>query len=265
MDDQYRFEDFGFSCEPGYEDPLMPNFERKTLAIPGRTGLWDFGVEVREKPFAYPLRIMERFHDKMQQKFNELVDFLLDENGQPRNIKMVRDYEPDKYYTVQISASTIPERLEEEGNFVFQVVAFDPIKYASANQYDPENESSYGAVVEGEYYSNPIMFDWTYNRHYSGIHNYSRYKTFLAVEIIGTVTDPSVTNLVDNQVLTLPSIVNGKIEVKPKTFEIIKDGVSTLLGTNNNFLTVQPGEVGFLFNGENPNATVKYKWLHEFR
>lgn len=128
MEDKYRFEDFGFFCEPGYEDPLTPNFERKTLSIPGRVGVWDFGVEIRERPLAYPLKIMDRLHGRMEYQFNLFKDFWFDAYGQPREVKIVRDIEPDKFYMVKLSAPLLPQRLEEEGNFTLPLVANYPYK-----------------------------------------------------------------------------------------------------------------------------------------
>jgi len=122
--------EFGFEVEPGYEDPITPNMDRKTIAIPGRSGLWDFGTEIREKPFAFPLKIHDRFHDEMQSAYNRLVAFLFDEFGKPRLIKMVREYEPDKFYMVKVVTQMIPERLAEDGNLILPLVADVPYKYS---------------------------------------------------------------------------------------------------------------------------------------
>lgn len=128
MDDEYRFEDFGFICELGNEDPLTPIFERKTLAIPGKVGVWDFGVEIREKHFSFPLRIFEKFWPEREHKFNEFKNFWFDEFGQPREVKMVRDYEPDKFYMVKIVEQILPERLDDEGVFTLPLIANYPYK-----------------------------------------------------------------------------------------------------------------------------------------
>lgn len=88
--------------------------------------------------------------------------------------------------------------------------------------------------------------------------------TDFIIEISGTVTNPSVTNLVNNQKLTLPSISSGKLIIDGKRFVVIKNDQDILDGSNYNFFHIQPGEVGFLFEGDSPNAAVTYKWLHKF-
>lgn len=265
--DGKNISEFGFEVEPGHEDPITPNMERKTIAIPGRAGLWDFGTEIREKPFSFPIKIMDRFHDNMQQAYNELVAFLFDQYGQPREIKMVREYEPDKFYMVKVVQQMIPERLTDEGTLVLPLVADEGYKFALANEYDPKENYVYDQDYQydiGLMYDNPTSFQWIYDRHYSGINNYSSLNTDFMIEINGTVSNPSVTNLVTNQKLTLPSISNGKLVIDGKRFVVIKSGQDILEGSNYNFFHIQPGEVGFLFEGENPNATVTYRWLHKF-
>ncbi|MYL56333.1 hypothetical protein GLW20_02310 [Virgibacillus halodenitrificans] len=264
MEDKYRFEDFGFDCEPGNEDPITPEFEHKTLKIPKRPGLWNFGSEIKEKVFGYNLKIMDRFYEDRQRRFNELVAFLFDAYGQPRDIKVVRDYESDKHYIAKLNQSLNPTWDEEEGSLSIVFIAEDPYKYALANQYDPVDDIMYGEVTDNDYYANPQSFDWIYSKHYSAINNYSSIVTDFMIEIEGTVNNPQITNLINNKTLTLPSINNGKLEVNGKRFVVFKNGQDILTGFNYNFFDIQPGEVGFLFEGGNPNAKVTYKWLHKY-
>lgn len=264
LDDEYRLEDFGLYLEEGHDHPPVPNFNNKTIHIPGRPGSWDFGSEIREKPFNWPLGTQGRDRVILQRQLNDFVAFLFDEYGQPREFKLVYDYEPDKYYMVKVREQFNPERVRPFARFSLPLVANDGLKYASANEYDPKKDVYYGEVEDGDYYDNPKSFEWIYSKHYSGINNYSNLVTDFMIDIEGTVTNPQITNLVNDQTLTLPSIQNGKLSIDGKRFVVFKDGVDILEGSNYNFFQIQPGEVGFLFEGDNPNATVTYKWLHQF-
>lgn len=264
MDDKYRFEDFGLIPGLGYEHPATPTFQRRTMHIPGRSGEWDFGTEILSKPLSFPLTTNNTDSYEMEQRLENFVAFLFDAYGQPREIKIVYDSLPDKFYMVKVSDSFSPARVRPFSIFTLPFVAFDPYKYASMNQYDPDHDIYYGQVQPGDYYDNPQSFNWIYERHYSGINNYSSLVTDLMIDIQGTVTNPSVTNLNTNQTLTLPDINNGRLVIDGKRFVVIKDGQEILDGSNYNFFHIQPGEVGFLFEGENPDATVTYRWLHKF-
>ena len=264
FDDKYTPEDFGLIALLDHEHPMTPEFERKTMHVPVRSGQWDFGSEIKAKTFNLPLGLKDIDRIRLQQKLNSFVAFLHDEFGQQREIKMTFDYEPDKFYMVKLASAITPERLINFSRFILPFVADDGYKFATANQYDPELAIYYGQVEPGDYYDNPQSFKWQYERHYSGINNYSSLNADFAIEIVGTVTNPSVTNLNTNQTLTLPSINNGKIVIDGKRFVVIKDGQDILEGSNYNFFHIQPGEVGFLFEGENPSAIVNYRWLHKF-
>jgi Phage tail protein len=264
MDGQYRFEDFGFNCEPGNEDPLTPNIQRKTLTIPGRAGVWDFGVEIGEKPFTYPLRIMDRFHTEIQKKFEELVAFFFDQYGQPREIKIERDYAPGKTYTVKLAQTIVPNRSVEEADFVVTLVANDPYAYASSNVYDSLDPVEYGAVGENDYYPNTTSFNWIYQKQYSGLYNYSSLITPLKITINGTVTKPNIRNKHTGEVISLPSISNEQLEINTKDFTVKRNGLNLLTEYSGKFINLQPKENSLLFQGENPNCTVVYEWEHKF-
>lgn len=161
LDDKYRFEDWGLIIEEGHEHPAMPNFERKTIAIPGRAGLWDFGTETREKPFNLPIASLyanKKDQSRLQQKLNDFVAFLFDEFGQPREIKLVYDYEPDKFYTVKISDSFTPERIRPFAKFVLPFVAYDPYKY-SKEEHEEESKWNTDDILWG---STKVTFEDDY-------------------------------------------------------------------------------------------------------
>lgn len=148
--DGKHISEFGFEVEPGHDDPITPNFEHKTLAIPGKAGLWYFGSEIKERPFGFPIVIHDRFHDNMQRAYNRLVAFLFDPFGKPREIKIVREYEPDKFIKARVLQQMLPERLTEEGKVVLPFIAYDPYKYS--NVY--ADEVTWGSEV--------ITFEYNY-------------------------------------------------------------------------------------------------------
>src|SRR5690606_14011735 len=67
----------------------------------------------------------------MQRAYNRLVAFLFDPFGKPREIKIVREYEPDKFIKARVLQQMLPERLTEEGKVVLPFIAYDPYKYSN--------------------------------------------------------------------------------------------------------------------------------------
>jgi len=138
LDDKFRVEDFGLYIEEGHDHPPTPIFERKTMHIPGKEGVWDFGTEIKEKYLNLPLATQGRDRAELQRRLNAFVAFLFDEYGKPREIKLVYDYEPDKFYMVKVSEQFSPERIRPFARFIFPLVANEGCKFASANEYDPK-------------------------------------------------------------------------------------------------------------------------------
>lgn len=259
--DDKPIEDFGFIVEPGQEDPITPNFERKTLAIPGRPGLWDFGEEIREKSFSFSLRIIERFYDRMQSAFNELVAFLFDEYGKPRVIKIIRDYEPDKFIMAKVMQQLIPQRLDEEGTLTLPFVAYDPYKYS--NVY--ADEVSWGSEV--------ITFEYNYLLGREGLSGSVKVTgpQTLSIPVDGLAVQPifeingTANNLTVNTngySFTLPNFNNTNWEIDFKKYLVFKNGQETMLDIRDFYL--MPGNNQVNIEGSNIDINLRIKYRDKF-
>jgi phage-related protein len=255
MDDKYRFEDFGFFCEPGNEDSLMPSFERKTLAIPGRLGTWDFGVEIGEKPFSFPLKIIERYHTQMQRHFNEFVAFLLDPYGKPREIKVVRDYEPDKHYMVKVSASILPERLEEEGTFTIGFIASDPLKYGNVENHEI-NWDSQTVTFDDSYSIDTVYVDEMLITSPQTVETTVNGKAITPTILIsGSGADVVIE--ANGKSLSLGTFSNSEITVDGKVFTIFKDGIEEFI--TGDIFNLLPGKNQVIISGSNLNFNLSIR------
>lgn len=258
MDDKYRFEDFGFECEPGNEDPLNPNMERKTLAIPGRPGVWDFGSEIREKLFSFPLRILERFHSDMQYKFNEFIAFWFDAFGQPREVKVVRDYEPDKFYLVKIVSQISPERLTEEGAFVLPLVANNPNKQFIAQS----DEITWDSDI-------PIMSDitWLYGTNEIEIKQPQTIEVqndgnlIVRPKILISGTADSLTLTLNGESFSFGQI-SQPIEINCESYMVFVNGIESISAMTGKldklFLTPGTNKIGIQGSGLNLKMTFQF-------
>lgn len=263
MDDTFRFEDFGFFCELGNIDPITPSFQRRTATIPGKAGAWDFGVEIGEKPVSFPLKTVELIPTRMQQKFNQFVYFLLNEKGQPRDIKVVFDYDPNKYRMMKLAQQIIPERLMDEGIIELTLIASDPYAYMPNDTFDPIETYLYNTGLDyntGLQYKNPKGFTWKSTRQITGVYNYLHYRTPLSLTIEGSVISPHITNRTTGQTLALPTLKNEKLEIDGKGYSLIRNRQYSLQGLFGDFIDLNGGPNDLLFHGGDPNAVVTYTW-----
>ncbi|KXY80138.1 phage tail domain-containing protein [Bacillus cereus group sp. MYBK12-2] len=242
LDDKYRIEDFGFEFQPGYDDPLTPSFSRKTYSLPGVEGVIPFGTEVKEKHFAYPLMIMERFHIEMQRKFERFTDFFFDQYGNPRQVKMVRDYAPSKFYYVELAQQITPDRLPEDGKFTLPLVAYDPRAYSVVNSND---KITWGSKIP---FATPITFG-----HKPSQYNVTSPQT-LVINNIGTlVVRPvieifgrakSLTIRINGALFTFGDLTNGIVVIDAERYTVMKNGKNYLYEMKGNIevLKMNPGE-----------------------
>ncbi|MGX7627635.1 phage tail domain-containing protein [Bacillus thuringiensis] len=265
LDDKYRFENFGFMCLPGYDDSITPIFDRKTYSIPGVEGVIPFGTEVKEKPFSYPLMIMERFHIEMQRKFEKFTDFFFDQYGNPRKVKMVRDYDPSKFYYVELAQQITPDRLAEDGKFVLPLVAYDPRAYSIV---DSTKEIHWNDPIP--WMSDiPISFkktSYTINSPQSiSVNNYGSMVVRPVVEIKGSAENFTLT--LNGERFSLGTFTNSTFVLDAKHYTAIKNGQNFLFQMQGNLekLELMTGDNSVNIGGSNLVLNITFNFRAKYK
>ncbi|OFD61431.1 phage tail domain-containing protein [Bacillus mycoides] len=267
MDDKYRFEDFGFDCEPGYEDSITPVFDRKTYSIPGIEGVVPFGTEIKETHFSYPLKIMERFHIEMQLKFERFASFFFDEYGNPREIKMVRDYDPSKYYFVEVSQQLLPDRLPEDGSLVIPLIAYDPRAYSLVKSTDKITWGTripFTTKIPFSYRSGQSVYDVNVSQNLI-VNNIGSLVVRPIVEIIGTAT--ALTLTINGESFSFGDLNNEKLLIDTVTYTVVKNGKNHLFSTVGNLekLELFPGKNTARIGGTNMNVKIAFNFRGKYK
>lgn len=261
MDDKYRISDFGLYVEEGHNHPATPNFQRKTMHIPGKAGEWDFGTEIRSKSLDIPLATQAWDRVKLQQSLNSFVAFLFDPFGKPREIKIVYDYEPDKFYMVKVSDSFSPERVRPFARFILPLVASKPYKYS--NSFADE-------VLWG---SETITFEYNYllgHESLGGSVKITNPQTFdlsvegLAIqpmfEISGTANNLTIS--CSEYSFTLPNFTNTSWEIDFEKYLVYKNGQETMIEIRDFYLI--PGNNQVRITGSNINIDIRIKYRDKY-
>jgi|SRR5699024_9151502 len=264
LDDNYRLEDFGLIAEIGHGNPITPKIENKTIPIPGRAGLWDFGSEIKEKQISLPVACVGEDRIILQQNLNDFVAFLCDEYGKPRDMKVVFDYEPDKFYTAKLAGQLEPERIIHLGRFALELVANDPYKYSRL--YGDE-------VVWG---SEEVTFQWHYLLGHDGDGASSGFKFTSAktinVDVYGLAVQPvfeiegTANNLkvtCGKYSFTLSNFTNAKWVIDFEKYIVYKNGQEQLLEGINDFY-LMPGSNAVKVTGNNLNIDMKIKFRDKY-
>lgn len=259
---------FGLYLRQGHVHPT-PETRDKTMQVPGMHGSWDYGADLGNRNFIFPLAFREKNNVDLQKRIRDFTAFLLDSEGKPRTIKLELDYEPNTFYYVRYSGQFSPERLFGKGKFDLPLTAFDPFAYAEIDSFDPDEDYFYDTGLlydSGLMYDNTTEFQWIYIKHYSGIYNYSNRKVPLNLTISGVVTNPKITNQTTGETMSLPSLTSSTdvLEIDSDKYTVKLNGKNTLKNISGVFLFLVSGENSLLFEGDSPNATVTYRWKHKF-
>lgn len=128
-----RWEDFGLIVVMDHVNPSQADFDYSTLHIPGLSGVLDYGTEIKEKSgITVPLNGLKKSEIEITGTLNAINKFFFDEFKQPRFIKTVFDYEPNKYVWLKIASNFSLSRKTVIREFSIHFVQHDDNKYSIA-------------------------------------------------------------------------------------------------------------------------------------
>lgn len=255
--DGYKLEHFGLVCE-SQTNPSTPTFENKTLSIPGRPGLYNFGTEIKEKTFEFQVGTLDKNKTLLQYKLREFTSFLLNEYGEPREVKLSYEYEPDVYYNAFLSAQINPERVLRTGKFTLMMVAYDP--YAYSIVYSDE-------ILWG---NNVITFQSHYKLGHNGSDGLKAINSPTALNIYndGLVNKPvieisgSATNLVisaNGYSINLGTFTNAEWLIDCDKYLVLKNGANAFGSVMLREFMLLQGNNQVNISGSNINIAVRIK------
>ncbi|OJD90267.1 hypothetical protein A9485_08515 [Bacillus cereus] len=262
----------GLALLPGFQHPAAPPIRDYTVSIPGRPGAYYFGSDIDPLQFNLPLIIKpQEDRYKLAATIRKMVSVFIDSYGKPKQVKLIYDYEPDKYYLVRYSGSMPIDRYFRMGKFELPLVAYDPYAYANPDAYDAKAKQEYdkGLVYNsGIVYPNTTGFQWVYPTHYSGVQNHSHYEAPFKLIIKGRCKNPKITNLNSGVWIQITETFNDndQLIIDAKTWTVVKNGNTNLLTKfKGDFIQLTEGENGFMFESETmPSAQVTFDWNHLF-
>lgn len=272
--DGKTLDELGLALLEDHQHPVAPPTRDYTVSIPGMDGEHDFGADLGPLPFTLSLLVKPQPNRTLlAAKVRDVMKVFFDAYGKPKTMKLIYDYEPDKYYNVRYSGSLDPSRFKTMAKLVFPVTAFDPWAYALSTAYDKDLQYDSGVQYDqGLIYPNPTSFNWLYPQHYSGVYNYSQFITPLKLIIKGACINPKITNLNTGNWIQISDtfVSTDELIIDSKTFTVVKNGTINLLGkyTSNvkEFVQLIEGDNGFMFESDStPNAVVIFDWQHKFR
>lgn len=262
MDDSYKFSDFGFIELTGNEEPLTPEYDNKQVKIPGRVGYWDFGNEINSKSFPVNIGMSRKIPQNKEIKLDRLKNFLTDDFGNPRLIKFVFSYAPDKFMYAKLGVRIPINRVIIGQELQLNFIADDPSKYA---RFLPE-EITWGSKVID--FTFPYRFGLGRNGEGGLVDEQVTTPQIISVTAEGLAVKPililegsgtnvSISN--NESVINIGTFANATWEIDCINYISYKNGVETFLNMNEFWLMPSVNQLKIAGTGLNFKFSVKFR------
>ncbi|MGF2618688.1 phage tail domain-containing protein [Bacillus cereus] len=255
--------ELGLALLPGHEHSAAPSTRDYTVTIPGMSGAYDFGADLEVRPFTLPLLVKPQSIYESAPKIREIMKTFFDPYGKPKTVKLIFDYEPDKYYKVRYSGSLDTNRFKTMTNLVIPLTAFDPHAYSVI---DTSDDVLWGDDI-------PFLSDIPF-----GIENFQYNVTgpsYLRVENLGSlVVRPVIEITGSTSSMTLTA--NGKsfsvggfpegaeLLIDSTHYVVMKDGQNYIHKMTGDFLELMPGANTVGVGGTSLNINITFKFRAKY-
>lgn len=259
-----RLEKFNMRPLRDHSRPRAGKIEHNTMHIPGQTGDWYFGSQVRAKEYELQAYMEGASYDELETQLDLLNEILFDEDGQPQLLTAKWD-NSKKFAYVRLAEEIVPDISSVLEKIPIKFINHDSNEYASPAAYDPDIPLKYdeGNRYGAKFYRNTQSFQWVYSNHYSAIENHATMNAEIKITISGTVKDGSVKHLASGRTIRLPDVTNRTITIDSESYSI-SIGSSDVIDFDADFFKIGRGTNGFLFSATEVKATVRYEWYHKF-
>jgi len=244
--------------------PVLPKTSDRTLAIPGRSGLWDFGAELGPRIINLEVAFVETNSATLQKKVSELAAFLVDAYGRPRTMELILENQPDRRYIVRYSGSLPIDRISGFGRFVIPLVAYDPFAH-SLTSIDEVTWGSEEITFQNDFY--------TYG-HEGGQQVIVVNGRDLNVIVSGPISiRPRIfisgvgTNVkfsANGKSMMIDSLDDSNWVIDGENFKVQKDGSNALHHTIGDFIELHYGDNQVAITGTGMNFEMQFSFYDKF-
>ncbi|AAP24503.1 MULTISPECIES: distal tail protein Dit [Bacillus] len=255
----------GLALLPGYQHPAAPPVRDYTVSIPGRPGAYYFGSDIDPMEFNLPLIIKPQENRyELAAAIRKMVDTFIDPYGKPKEVKLIYDYEPDKYYLARYSGSMSIERYFRMGKFELPMIAYDPYAYSII---DSTNGIKWGDPI-------PWMSDipisagdnsYTINSPQNiSLNNYGTLVVRPVINISGSAENLTLT--LKGERFSLGTFTNSTFLLDAKHYTAIKNGQNYLFQLKGDLekLELIPGANVIKISGVNLNINITFEYRAKY-
>lgn len=256
----------GLALLPGFQHPAAPPIRDYTVSIPGRPGAYYFGSDIDPLEFSLPLIIKPKENRfELAVAIRNTVATFIDPYGKPKEVKLIYDYEPDKYYLVRYSGSLPIDRYFRMGKFELPLIAYNPYAYSIV---ESTKDALWGDDIPfmsdiplgGSGASYVVTTPQSLN-----IDNLGSLVVRPIVEISGSAT--SLTLTIQGESFSIGTFTNSTILIDAERYAAIKNGQNFLFQLQGDLekLELMPGANAINIGGSNLNINIAFKYRAKYK
>ncbi|MES9781158.1 distal tail protein Dit [Bacillus thuringiensis] len=248
-----------------HQNPAAPSTRDNVMTIPGMHGAYDFGASLGVKEFLLPVHLkLKNEYETLSSAIRKVMAVFIDPYGKPKTVKLIFDYEPDKYYMVRYSGNIPINRLFSMGKFELPLTAYDPHAYSIIESTD---DVYWGDNVP---FLSDIPLEIGASKYVItspqivSIDNFGSQVVRPIVEITGSAT--SLTLTVQGESFSLGTFTNSTLLIDAERYAAIKNGQSFLFQLQGNLekLELMPGTNAINVGGSNLNINIAFKYRAKY-
>lgn len=254
-----RLEEFGFRVLMEHNVAHTASISTTAQSIPGRVGLIPVKQQVGSKAVSMSLRRLDRDEITANYETDRLLDVLFDDLYQPRPLKIIMDYDKDKYMNVYVSGDLESVRRSIISEMPLSFVAYDPQRYSIVHA----DEVTWG--------STEITFEsTTYTYGHKGVDSSFNIKGAATknIDVIGLALQPTIsiwgkaTNLVitnQGKKITVGTFANKLWEIDCEKYIAYQDGVEKMIPMDKFLLRKGVNNIQFSGTDMDIDVTIKFR------
>jgi predicted phage tail component-like protein len=251
---------------PGFQHPAAPPVRDYTVSIPGRPGAYYFGSDIDPLEFNLPLIIKpQEDRYKLAAAIRKMVAAFIDPYGKPKEVKLIYDYEPDKYYLARYSGSMPIDRYFRMGKFELPLIAYDPHAY-SILESTKELHWNDSILWMSDIPFNSKKTSYTVNSPQRlAINNFGTMVVRPMIEIRGSADNFALT--INNEKFSFGTLANAFLLIDAEKYAVMKDGKNFLFQINGDLekLILKPGMNLSIISGTKMNLKIDFKFNPKYK
>lgn len=248
-----------------HQNPAAPSTRDSVMAIPGMHGAYDFGASLGVREFRLPVHIkLKDEYETLSSAIRKVMAVFIDPHGKPKTVKLIFDYEPDKYYMVRYSGNIPINRLFSIGKFELPLIAYDPFAYSVVKSNE---KITWGSPIpfatEIPFSYKPSQYDINVSQTIQ-VNNRGSSVVRPVIEIVGSAT--ALTLTINGKSYSFGDLSNGTLLVDAQYYTVIKNGQNYLFNMQGNLedLELLPGENTVIVDGTNLSLKLTFNFRSKF-